>query len=298
MGERVLDDLVAAGYPVTAHVHSDSSRRLVESKYPALRIVQADLSEPEQVRGIIPDGTEVVIWLPGILREWPKRGETFQRVHVDGVRNLLADAKRVGVSRWIECSALGAAPGTGRGYYDSKWQAEELVRASGIAHTVVRPSLIFDDRPRRQHNFVDEIVAAIRMSPFVPVLGSGKYLLQPVSVADVARTIVQSLGKPETIGKTYDLGGPAKMTYRELIVTIARAMHTRKPALRVPIWLALSAAWLFQGMRSFPITVDEIRMLTGGNFVRDPEREREWRATFELEATPFNEEAVMRGLGS
>jgi uncharacterized protein YbjT (DUF2867 family) len=285
IGERVLDDLLRAGHSVTAHVHSDRSREAFQAKYPNLEIVQADLSRPNQVSGIVRKGTEAIIYLPGLLREG--KGLTFEGMHVTGVQNVLAEAKHVGARRWIQMSALGAGPSGSTAYYKTKWRAEELVRQSALDWTIARPSLVFDDRPRRQHNFVGELVSAIKSAPIVPILGNGKFLLQPVSVDDISQTVVQSLSKPETIGKTYDIGGAKKMTYFEIITAIATAMGTRKPRVHIPIFVIKTVAGVLDWLPFFPITRDQIQMLVEGNYVRDEKREREWRETFDLPMKPF-----------
>ncbi|MDP4200031.1 MAG: NAD(P)H-binding protein [Bacteroidota bacterium] len=292
IGERVLDDLLRTGHDVTAHVHSDASLRALQREHPDLHMVKVDLSKEKEVHGIIAHGTEAVIYLPGVLRE--SKGLTFEGLHVDGVRNLLAEAKMAGVRRWIQMSALGVEPHSNIRYYDTKWRAEVMVRASGLAWTILRPSLIFDDRPRRQHNFVSEVAKAIRMAPFVPILGRGDFLMQPVSVDDVSQTIIQSLTKPETIDKTFELGGPEKLTYKEIVLRIACAMGSKKRAAHIPMWLILGAAQLLQRFSWFPITVDELTMLTAGNYIRDAGCERDWRATFELPMKRFDEAAISK----
>ena len=286
-GEGVLEGLVAAGHEVVALVHSDKSLEEITKGNPKVKAVIGDVASAEDMLRAMPRGVDAVIYLPGLLREFPRKGITFRRVHVDGVRNLLAAAKRSGASRWIQMSALGAKPEAATKYYSTKWEAEELVRASGMDWTILRPSLIFDDRPRRQHNFVDEIAKAIRMAPFVPILGSGDFLFQPVSLDDVSQTIVQSLAKPETIGKIYEIGGPEKITYRELVARIAQAIGTKKPAIKIPFWLITSIARLLGRFSFFPISVGEILMLRDGNFVHDPNEDRKWRETFDLPMKKF-----------
>ena len=166
VGSRVLNDLVNAGHNVVALAHSDRSLNTIASAYPKVTVVLGDVSRPDEMLRAVPTGMEAIIYLPGLLREFPPKSITFRGVHVEGVRNLLAAAKQVGATRWIQMSALGAKPNSSTDYYNgTKWEAEELVRASGTSDwTILRPSLIFDDRPRREHNFVDEIAKAIRMA--------------------------------------------------------------------------------------------------------------------------------------
>ncbi|MFI5201723.1 MAG: NAD(P)H-binding protein [Candidatus Kapaibacterium sp.] len=302
MGERVLKDLLSASHEVTALVHSDRSVSELARSNPRVKAVTGDVTRSSDMLRAMPNGIEAIIYLPGLLRESPREGITFRAVHVEGVRNVLAAAKAVGMDdrsstrRWIQMSALGAGPNASTEYYRTKWEAEELVKASSFDWTILRPSLIYDDRPRRQHNFVDEIVKAIRMAPFVPILGNvddrsstGEFLLQPVSVDDVSQTIVQSLAKPETAGNIYEIGGPEKLTYRQVVITIARAMGTKKPAIKIPLGAIMSTARLLDRFSWFPITRDEIRMLRDGNYIRDPGEDRKWRETFELPMKRFTE---------
>jgi uncharacterized protein YbjT (DUF2867 family) len=296
VGERVLDDLLAAGHEVTALVHSERSREEIARADPNVKAVKGDVTSADDMLRAVPSGTQAVIYLPGLLRESPTHDRssaskpiTFRAVHVEGVRNVLAAAKAAGARRWVQMSALGARQNGATEYYRTKWEAEELVRASGLGWTILRPSLIFDDRPRRQHNFVAEVANAIHLAPFVPILGSGKFLLQPVSVDDVSQTIIQSLTKAETIGKIYEMGGPEKMTYRELVRIIAAARGTKKPAIKIPLWAIMSVARLLGRFSWFPITVDEIVMLRCGNYVHDSSDDRKWREAFELPMKRFSE---------
>jgi uncharacterized protein YbjT (DUF2867 family) len=289
VGSRVINDLVVAGHHVVALAHSDHSLQEIARTYPNVTVVQGDVSRPEDMLRSMPQETEAIIYLPGLLREFPRRGITFRTVHVEGVRNVIAAAKQAGARRWIQMSALGARPDTSLKYYHTKWEAEELVRASGFDWTILRPSLIFDDRPRRQHNFVNEIAKAIHRAPFVPIVGNGEFLFQPVSVDDVSETIVQSLTKSETIETIYEMGGPERISYHELVTAIARTMRTKKPAVKIPFWLMTSVAHLFNSFNWFPITVDELEMLKNGNYVRDPQEDLKWRNTFDVPMKRFSE---------
>jgi uncharacterized protein YbjT (DUF2867 family) len=289
VGSRVLDDLLARGHEVTAHAHTERSRQELLGKYPSLSVVVGDVVDPAAMLRAVPPGTEAVIYLPGLLREFPRKGISFQKAHVEGCRNVMAAAKRAGAQRWIELSALGAGPHAKTPYFRTKWEAEEHVRASGLDWTILRPSIIVDDRPSNRKNFVGEIAKAIRELPFIPILGNGKYRMQPVSVDDVSQTIMQALEKPGTIGKTYEMGGPEKLTYLEIVRVITGAMKVKKPRLYLPMWLCESLAFLFQTFFWFPFTVDQLVMLKQENIVKDPAKDREWREMFDLSMKHYDD---------
>ena len=296
VGERVLNDLLAAGYEVTALTHSERSRSELQRRHPALNAASGDVASENDILRAMPAEIDAVVYLPGLLREFPRQAITFRGVHVEGVRNTLAAAKRAGVRRWIQLSALGTQANSATEYFRTKFDAEQLVQASGLEWTILRPALIFNDEPRRQHNFVEEVAKAIRMAPLASILGSGKYLLQPVSLEDVSQTILQSLSKPATIGKIFQMGGPEKMTYLGVVRIIAQALGTKKPAVPIPLWAIMSLARLFGRFSWFPITANEIVMLRDGNYVRDAAKEREVREVFDLPMKRFSAEAVRKAL--
>jgi NADH dehydrogenase len=297
LGERVLEELIRSGHTVTAHVHRNTSQQMLAKKYPGISLVQCDLSSSEQVRGIIKSDMDAVMWFPGLLRD--PDGKSFERVHIEATRNLISEFKQTTSAgkRWIHCSALGTGPLRAEKYFTTKWRAEELVRSSGFEYTILKPSLIFDDRPRWQHNFVTGIARTIRLSPFIPSVGTGNYLMQPVSVDDIVQTIMQSLAKPETIGKTYELGGPDKLTFDELSLIIARAMGAKKLLIHFPFWLIMPVVRILERIPSFLVSTEVVKVSTSGWDVRDPAREKEWQESFDLPMKRFTVESVRKFLG-
>src|SRR6185503_638992 len=69
--------------------------------------------------------------------------QTYQRVHIDGTHHVVHAARRAGVKKILLVSFLRARPGCGSGYHESKFAAEEIVRASGLDYTVFKPGVIY-----------------------------------------------------------------------------------------------------------------------------------------------------------
>src|SRR5207237_9040756 len=132
---------------------------------------------------------DTVIHLVGIIREHRSRAITFERIHHLGTLNVLTAASHVGARRYLHISALGTRVGAASRYHQTKWAAEEAVRASGLAWTIFRPSLIYGP----QDQFVNLFAKIIRRSPIVPVLGSPRARFQPVSIDAVASAFVNLL---------------------------------------------------------------------------------------------------------
>ncbi len=279
VGRVVLGQLLAEGHSVRCLVRQGSEGRLPIEVGVGTRF--GDICQPESLHGVL-EGCDAVINLVGIIREFPGREITFDRLHRQGTLNLLSAARSQGVKRFIQMSANGARQGARSPYHRSKWQAEEGVRASTLAWTIFRPSLIFgpDDQ------FVNLLAALIRKAPLVPVVGNGRYLLQPVSVQDVARCFVDALKMPETVEQAYCCGGAQRLSYDQILDEIARAMG-RKRARKIhqPLWLLRPMVSLLESVETFPLTRCQMDMLLEGNCCEDGR----WAQTFGLTPADFGE---------
>ncbi len=205
-------------------------------------------------------GCRAVIHLVGIIRE--RRGIGFEALHVGGTRNVIRACQEAGVPRLLHMSALGARAGARSRYHRTKWRAEELVRASGLAHTIFRPSVMFG----AGNGFLRQVRDLVRRGPVVPVIGDGLALLQPVWARDVARCFLAALEKPETQGQAYELGGPEVFGFVEILDLVAREEGIEKPKIHLPVPLMRPVVGILSRLLpGFPITGDQLIMLLEDN---------------------------------
>ncbi|HSU69255.1 MAG TPA: NAD(P)H-binding protein [Tepidisphaeraceae bacterium] len=242
VGSHILKELANRGFQANALVHRGS---LPASG--SVNVVQGDLFAPPVLDSGL-RGCDAVIHLVGIIMEKPSKGVTFERIHFEGTRAVVDAAKRNGIRRYIQMSALGTRPNAVSTYHQTKWKAEEYLRASGLDWTILRPSLIHGPG-----GFMTMEAKWARKSapPFLvmPYFGKGLLgtggagLLQPVFVDDVSRAFVDAIENPSTIHKTYDLAGSDRLTWPELHHLTARAVvgHSRLAA-PLPAWLAKALA--------------------------------------------------------
>lgn len=277
VGTEIIRQLLAAGHEVRSLAHSRST----DSTTPGLELWPGDATQPETLKGALA-GCEAIIHLIGIIREFPDKQVTFQRLHVDATRNVLAAAKEQEVRRYLHMSSNGTRPDGVAEYHKTKWAAEEMVRASGLNATIFRPSVIFGPGDA----FVNMLATIIRRTPIVPVIGDGEYQMAPVAVANAATGFVRALAQPESIGEIYHCCGPQAFTYNQILDEIARALG-RHGITRIhqPVLMMRSLSALLEGMSFFPITSGQLTMLLEGN-VCDPQP---WAQTFAIELTPFAE---------
>lgn len=258
VGGHVLKRLVAEGHSVRALVRDPVVARLPST--PQVQLVPGDV-----VTGAGLDegmqGCEAVIHLVGIIVETGKAA--FESVHHLGTCNVVEAAKRHGIRRFIQMSAVGVRADGVSEYQTSKWKGEEAVRQSGIPFCILRPSLIFGSGS----GFVGQMLDVMRKAPlFRPVPGNGKPLFRPVLVDDVANCFVQALSNSVATNQTIELGGGDELSLDEVLAEIAACAGIRKRAIHVPLPLMFVGAALAQTVLPRPpITIGQLRMLEEGS---------------------------------
>lgn len=159
----------------------------------------------------------------------PGETDEVEKLHEDGTRRMVEEAKRMGVKRFIYISAMGASFHAPTRFQRSKWTGEQIVVHSGLEFTILRPHLMFGPGSRTFRRLEE---AANRP---LAVLPETKPLIQPVYVGDVAEIAVRSLWLERTIGQTYDLGGPQSLKLEDVVRHMARDIHLfRIVTLRIP----------------------------------------------------------------
>jgi NADH dehydrogenase len=256
VGNHVLSTLAEKGHQVVALVRPGSENKL--KKPDGLEVVTGDVTEiVDLTQGM--KGCDAVIHLVGIIRSFPSKGITFERLHTEATANVVAAAKETGVSKLLHMSALGAREDGPTPYLRTKFAAEELVRQSGLSYSIFRPSLIFGRGGEAIKMFADMVTKF-----FVPIIGDGKYRFQPVSVSNVAQGFEKALELEAAQGQTLDVGGPDDVTFDEIMDTLARVMGKTIVKIHVPVFPLRLASAALQHAPGYPLTTDQITMLLEG----------------------------------
>ena len=246
-----------------------------------VELVAGGLENPAALQALVA-GTDAVVHLVGIIAE--SGTQTFDAVHARGTHALLAAAGEAAVPLFLHMSALGArADAAATRYHRTKWQAEEAVRGSGRPHVVFRPSIIAGPG----NAALGMMVNMIRFSPVVPVIGDGRYEMQPVWIGDVAEAFARALERPDLRG-TFDLGGAERLTYLQMLDHLEDALGVRRRRVSVPVGVARFAAVAGAALPNLaPITSDQLQMLLEGNTTPDDSLE----ARFDIRPRAFAEVA-------
>lgn len=266
LGRRVVRELMSRRHEVRCLIHSPGKERIFDHR--AVELHYGSILEPQALEQALPD-VQSVVHLVGIIR--PTRRAGFDLMHRQGTANLAAAAQGAKVRELIYVSAMGATADASYPYLHSKRLAELEVINSGLAYTILRPSVIFGEGDE----FMNALAGLVRLGPLTPVIGAGRNRLQPVAADDAARCIAMSVGNSMVKGKTINLGGPDRLNYNELVAEVARAMGKRRRRLHIPMPLALPAAAVAEKILPRPpVTVGQIKMLGIRNVAQGRELEQ------------------------
>ncbi len=164
-----------------------------------------------------------------------KNKEDYYKVNVDGTKNLISSCKKNKVKRIIFVSSMASTKDCLDDYGRSKKEAEDLIKKSGLDYTILRPSFIYG----KNSNSMKKMISLISSFKFIPIVGDGKYTLNPVHVDDVVKAIISCIKSRKSIKKTYDILGKSEISFNEFINAISEKYDLQKRKIHIPITLCL-----------------------------------------------------------
>ena len=226
---------------------------------PPAEIVQGDLGEPATLAAAVA-GTDAVVHLGAATSGGRLDPAVAYRVNVGGATALIAAARAAGCTRLVVMSTQHVhlpRPGL---YGLTKRMADRLFLGSGLDVTILRPSLVYG--PGARGVFV-KLAGLVRRLPVIPVIGAGTWHLRPVFLEDLIDVVIATLARPELAGRTYDVGGPDRVTYNEFLAAICGALGRRCRRVRLPIGVSfVLASVLERVLANPPLTVDNVHGAT------------------------------------
>jgi uncharacterized protein YbjT (DUF2867 family) len=249
-----------------------------------IHAVQANLRYPHSVEAAVRDA-DVVVNLVGILFE---RGrQRFDAVQAEGAASV-ARAAQGAEARLVHVSALGADANAPSRYARSKAAGERLVAAASPAAVIMRPSIVFGP----EDDFFNRFAALARAAPALPLVGGGHTRLQPVFAGDVGEAIAKAVDGDTRAGTTYELGGPDRRSFKELMELMLAIIERRRLLVPLPFALMKLQAMFLQFLPKPPITPDQVDLLKRDNVVSD-EAKRDGRTLEALGIIPESIAAIV-----
>ena len=232
VGRSVCEKLVersggAGGRIIVPSRHPQRAAHL--RTLPTVELVPANVHSDTELVHLL-TGCDAVINLIAILHG---SAADFQRTHVDLVRRLVAACRVSGVQRVVHVSALGAHAHAPSHYLRTKAAGEAVLHAARLDLTLLRPSVIFGEHDQ----FLNLFARLQAVAPVMPLAGA-EARFQPVWVEDVATAIVSALDRPDSIGQTFECGGPTVYTLAELVRYAGRCAGHERPVIPLPEGIA------------------------------------------------------------
>jgi nucleoside-diphosphate-sugar epimerase len=257
MGSRLVRGLVEAGNKV---------RVLTLPKDPLVSrldgldvdIRYGDVSDRASIETIC-EGVKTVYHLAAVLLA--PDPAVFQRVNVNGTKNLVELSVKAGVEHFVLVSSISVTYPYTTPYSLSKRECERIVKDQGtMRYTIVRPTLAYNEFGGEEFMMYMDY---LKRFPVVPFIGRGRALKNPVHVDDLMRGFLAIPNNPKSYGKTYAFSGSEEISIWDLGKDMLRHQGISKPFLPLPVWLCkILAVIMGATMKRPPLSWNAIAGIT------------------------------------
>ncbi len=220
LGQHLVRQMQVQGLPFMALARK--ATKLREMGVDEQQIVLTEVTQASSLRGKLL-GADVVISTVGITRQ--KDGLTYMDVDYQANINLLTEAQKAGVRKFIYISAVNGDRMRHLKIMEAKEKFVDVLKASGMDYTIIRPNGFFSDLK----DFLN-----MAKSGRVYIFGDGEYKLNPIHGADLAEMIVESIGSDE---KEIEVGGPDILTQNEIAELALKALDKPVSIMHLPDWI-------------------------------------------------------------
>jgi nucleoside-diphosphate-sugar epimerase len=257
MGSRLVRGLVEAGNAVRVlTLPNDPLVKRLDGL--GVDIRYGDVSNRGSIEDLC-DGVRTVYHLAAVLLA--RDPAVFQRVNVDGTRNLVDLSVKAGAEHFVLVSSISVTYPYTTPYSLSKRECERIVKEQdAMRYTIVRPTLAYNEFGGEEFMMYLDY---LKRFPVVPFIGTGKALKNPVHVDDLMRGFLAIPNNPKSYGKTYAFSGSEEISIWDLGKDMLRHHGISKPFVPVPVWICkILAAVMGATMQKPPLTWNAIAGLT------------------------------------
>lgn len=199
----------------------------------SIKLVYGDITDKESLDKIS-QKIDTIIHLAAVIQSGDSK--LMHTANIEGTRNIIEFAIERKIKHFIFVSSYLADPKFKSEYGRTKLIAENIVKGSGLNYTIIRPTQIYGKGDK--YNFT-KLIQLIKTSPVIPMIGDGRYSLQPVYVKDLAMIIKQTVNK--NFNKTYIAASDKSIEFNGLIDDIAGSLNLKRFKLHVPLFIILAA---------------------------------------------------------
>lgn len=263
VGKSVVEYLIKNNYRPILFVRNKNLNDFSKILLDKIEIIEGDINNLENYKNEIKNSKPfAIIYLIGLISE--NKNNLFINAHYNFAIKAYGLGKEIGVSKFLYMSANGARE-DGTDYQRTKYKMERFLKENNLSYVIFRPSLILG--PSQDYHFILELKKLLRF-PIVPVLGSGNYKISPVFRNDLAEIIIKSIESEKVKNRILLIGGET-ITFNELLKTCSEKFKIKRFYIHIPISISKLLVAIIDKIPNTPITKDQFKMLTEGNFVDD-----------------------------
>lgn len=277
VGRATITALLQSGHVV--HLLSRKAEQDAAQWEQGVHPVAANVTDAATLAGTA-DGCDAVLHLAGIVEE--HGNQTFEKVNVGGTRNVVAEATRAGVRKFVYVSSLGSERGSSP-YHESKRKAEAIVRQFPREWVILRPGNVYGPGDEQ----ISTLMQMVRTLPVLPVVGDGEQRFQPLWHEDLADAIVAAVERDDVVRMDLDIAGPEVTTPKDVVDRLSRLTGRDVQRVGVPQMLASLGARLASAVGiDVPVQESVLTMLSEGNVI-EPGRQNHLLTLMRHDPTPL-----------
>ena len=298
VGSYIIDELIDHDHVPRLLVRDGSEHKVTQPE--KCEIINGDIEDDEAI-GQTLDNCDAVVYLIALIREFPSRGLTNEKLQFKGSKRVAEIAEEKGVKRFLLMSALGADPNpNGSKYMQAKHLAEQSIKNTGLNWTIIRPSSLFGDpRGGERPEFcmmLDKLMLNLIPYPkFLPFpapsfftgmnpLDAGNYALSMIHVKDIASVFVKVLADEDSMKQTIEIGGNREVTWNEIVTSIAKVTGRKVIMVPAPFFVISFIAGILDRFKWFPAGKDQLNDLVKGSVCDSSELLNK----YDIEPIPFD----------
>jgi NADH dehydrogenase len=220
-----------------------------------VEVFYGDVTDLESIRKAFV-GVDVVYHLAAILLSTTPG--SFDQINVGGTRNVVKASTEAGVSRLVYVSSISVTYPVLTEYGRSKLMGESAVKSSGLAWTIVRPTLVIGE-PVGSGGGIEfnMFVDYVKRFPLYFLPGGGKCLKRPVKSVDLVKGIALAGLSEHAVGKTYALAGKRILSMAEMADSVLKGCKKRHLMIPLPWWIAKKLSVLKSWIGGRPVAAEQ-----------------------------------------
>jgi len=235
VGGRLVPRLLERGHNVRCLVRNRN--KISGRGWKNVEIIEGDLLKPET----LPDAFKNIDAVYYLVHSMASKNHSFESLDRTAAANVARTAAESGIKRIIYLGGLGKKTPDQSAHLKSRHEVGDTLRTSKLPVTEFRAAVIVGSG-----SVSFELIH--HLTNRLPVMICPRWVYtktQPIAIADILRYLVESLDKPESAGRILDIGGPEVLTYRDMILTVARVLNLKRFLIQVPVLTPrLSSYWV------------------------------------------------------